>query len=285
LTQPDKVIDALRACFKAQGTTIPSASLQALEGKWYLDNPGVCNDEPGITEGLLAFDRSRLVGLENDCKIVSSESNDNSIRMKMACNGEGVTSQAFTTIEFLGGDRIKRSERNGRKMYSSIHHRCSTISVVSQQPEKPAVEPVIADASSKAKPSIRQLDQAKVAALLEAAERNVPKPNAAPETHEQPVRGSASWSAVFQKQVERCWKKPFVAVNDQNLEAAFIIRLKRDGTLETATVSESKPATANLRLYEKAALRAIVECQPYSLLAERFDEWKNFSPVFTERKR
>ena len=43
---------------------------------------------------------------------------------------------------------------------------------------------------------------------------------------------SATWGAMFQSQVERCWKKPYGGIESQNPEAAFSIRLKRDGTLE-----------------------------------------------------
>ena len=43
---------------------------------------------------------------------------------------------------------------------------------------------------------------------------------------------SATWGAMFQSQVERCWKKPYGGIESQNPEAAFDIRLKRDGTLE-----------------------------------------------------
>ena len=67
-------------------------------------------------------------------------------------------------------------------------------------------------------------------------------------------------------------------------EAAFDIRLKRDGTLEAMPVPEGTPATPYLRVYQESALRAIIECQPYNLPAAYFDEWKYFAPVFTERK-
>ena len=89
---------------------------------------------------------------------------------------------------------------------------------------------------------------------------------------------------MFQQQVERCWKKPFGGIESQNPEAAFTIRLKRDGTLEAAPVPEGTPATPYLRVYQESALRAIIECQPYRLPAAWFEEWKFFSPVFTERK-
>jgi colicin import membrane protein len=95
---------------------------------------------------------------------------------------------------------------------------------------------------------------------------------------------SATWGAMFQSQVERCWKKPYGGIEAQKSEAAFAIRLKRDGTLEGMPVPEGTPATPYLRVYQESALRAIIECQPYKLPAAFFDEWKYFAPVFTERK-
>ena len=87
---------------------------------------------------------------------------------------------------------------------------------------------------------------------------------------------SATWGALFQSQVERCWKKPYGGIESQNPEAAFAIRLKRDGTLEGMPVPEGTPATPYLRVYQESALRAIIECQPYNLPAAYFDEWKIF---------
>jgi outer membrane biosynthesis protein TonB len=95
---------------------------------------------------------------------------------------------------------------------------------------------------------------------------------------------SATWGALFQQQVERCWKKPYGGIEQQKSEAAFAIRLKRDGTLEGPPVPEGTPATPYLKVYQESALRAIFECQPYRLPAAYFDEWKYFAPVFTEPK-
>jgi outer membrane biosynthesis protein TonB len=95
---------------------------------------------------------------------------------------------------------------------------------------------------------------------------------------------SATWGSMFQRQVERCWKKPYGGIEAQKSEAVFAIRLKRDGTLEGMPVPEGTPATPYLRVYQESALRAIIECQPYNLPAAYFEEWKYFAPVFTERK-
>ncbi|WP_022721106.1 hypothetical protein [Rhodopseudomonas sp. B29] len=95
---------------------------------------------------------------------------------------------------------------------------------------------------------------------------------------------SATWGAMFQSQVERCWKKPYGGIEAQRAEASFVIRLKRDGTLEGMPQPEGNPPTPYLRVYQESALRAIVECQPYNLPAQFFEEWKFFAPVFTERR-
>jgi outer membrane biosynthesis protein TonB len=94
---------------------------------------------------------------------------------------------------------------------------------------------------------------------------------------------SATWGAMFKQQVERCWKKPYGGIESQRPEAAFAIRLKRDGTLEGSPVPEGAPATPYLRVYQESALRAIIECQPYKLPAALYEEWKYFAPVFKEK--
>jgi outer membrane biosynthesis protein TonB len=138
----------------------------------------------------------------------------------------------------------------------------------------------------------RTFDQSKIAALLDkrdptraAMTGETLNSNAALGTSKgKAADNSATWGAMFQSQVERCWKKPFGGIESQNPEAVFEIKLKRDGTLEGAPIPEGSPSTPYLRVYQESALRAIIECQPYNLPAAYFEEWKYFAPVFTERK-
>src|SRR5262245_13117257 len=138
----------------------------------------------------------------------------------------------------------------------------------------------------------RVYDQSKIAALLD--KRDPTRHAVAGETLNSNASlglakgtnadNSATWGAMFRQQVERCWKKPYGGIEQQKSEAAFAIRLKRDGTLEGMPVPEGTPATPYLKVYQESALRAIIECQPYRLPANYFDEWKYFAPVFTEPK-
>jgi outer membrane biosynthesis protein TonB len=158
-------------------------------------------------------------------------------------------------------------------------------------PPKPQVQAATPPPQPQ-KPKERTFDQTKIAALLDKREPShqavtgeTLNSNAALGTSKgKAADNSATWGAMFQRQVERCWKKPFGGIESQNPEAAFSIRLKRDGNLEGMPVPEGTPATPYLRVYQESALRAIVDCQPYNLPAAYFDEWKFFAPVFTERK-
>ncbi|MBR0755997.1 cell envelope integrity protein TolA [Bradyrhizobium jicamae] len=94
---------------------------------------------------------------------------------------------------------------------------------------------------------------------------------------------SATWGALFRQQVERCWKKPYGGVEQQMAEAVFSIRLKRDGSLEGTPVAIGSPKTPYLRVYQESGLRAIIECAPYKLPPQFFDEWQFFEPAFTEK--
>ncbi|WP_213288847.1 cell envelope integrity protein TolA [Bradyrhizobium sp. sGM-13] len=137
----------------------------------------------------------------------------------------------------------------------------------------------------------RHFDQNQIAALLDkrdpsrqATTGDTLNSNAALGTAKGAAAdNSATWGSMFQRQVERCWKKPYGGIESQKPEVAFAIRLKRDGTLEGAPVPEGVPATPFLRVYQESALRAIIECQPYKLPAAFYEEWKYFAPVFKEK--
>jgi outer membrane biosynthesis protein TonB len=182
---------------------------------------------------------------------------------------------------------------------------------VEKKPDPPKVDP-IAEALKKeekkpppkpqtqaakpppqqSKPKDRVFDQTRIAELLDkrdptraAVTGATLNSNAALGlSHGQAADNSATWGAMFQSQVEKCWKKPYGGLESQNPQAVFDIKLKRDGTLEAPPLPVGTPATPYLRVYQESALRAIIECQPYNLPAAYFDEWKYFEPVFAERK-
>jgi outer membrane biosynthesis protein TonB len=167
---------------------------------------------------------------------------------------------------------------------------------IKKEEKKPPLPPKPVQAAKPPEPPKqriveRHFDQSQIAALLDkrdptrqATTGDTMNSNAALGTAKgTSADNSATWGAMFQRQVERCWKKPYGGIESQKPEVAFAIRLKRDGTLEGAPVPEGTPATPYLRVYQESALRAIIECQPYKLPAAFFEEWKYFAPVFKEK--
>ena len=165
---------------------------------------------------------------------------------------------------------------------------------IKKEEKKPPPKPVqAAKPPEPQKPKIveRHFDQTQIAALLDkrdptrqAATGDTLNSNAALGLAKGTAAdNSATWGSMFQRQVERCWKKPYGGIESQKPEAVFAIRLKRDGTLEGSPVPEGAPATPFLRVYQESALRAIIECQPYKLPAAFYEEWKYFAPVFKEK--
>ena len=154
-------------------------------------------------------------------------------------------------------------------------------------PPKPPVQ--AAKPPEPAKPKTeRTFDQSKIAALLDmrdptrqAAIGDTLNSNAALGlTKGKAADNSATWGALFKTQVDRCWKVPYGGIETQKPLTSFDIRLKRDGTLEGMPTPVSTPGTPYLRVYQESVLRAIIECQPYRLPAEYFDEWKFFGTDF-----
>jgi outer membrane biosynthesis protein TonB len=164
---------------------------------------------------------------------------------------------------------------------------------IKKEEKKPPPKPVQAAKPPEPQKRIveRHFDQSQIAALLDkrdptrqAATGQAMNSNAALGLSKGTAAdNSATWGSMFQRQVERCWKKPYGGIESQRPEAVFAIRLKRDGTLEGNPVPEGAPATPFLKVYQESAYRAIIECQPYNLPAAMYEEWKYFAPVFKEK--
>jgi outer membrane biosynthesis protein TonB len=162
-----------------------------------------------------------------------------------------------------------------------------------KEEKKPPPKPVQAAKPPEPQKRIveRHFDQSQIAALLDkrdptrqAATGATMNSNAALGLSKGTAAdNSATWGSMFQRQVERCWKKPYGGIESQRPEAVFAIRLRRDGMLEGNPVPEGVPATPFLKVYQESAYRAILECQPYKLPEAMYEEWKYFAPVFKEK--
>jgi hypothetical protein len=101
------------------------------------------------------------------------------------------------------------------------------------------------------------------------------------------ANNASAWGSMFRAQVSRCWKKPYAGPSGGNatVEAAFAIRLTRDGMLAEQPVGEKPAASDYEKAYHASAVKALNACQPYKFPIEHYEEWKHFAPVFSEQGR
>lgn len=87
----------------------------------------------------------------------------------------------------------------------------------------------------------------------------------------------------LQNQMQRCWNPPVGVANAASLNVKVEVRFARDGRLKASPVvlnsgGEGFDVAAN------AAVRAVQQCQPYDMPAEKYDNWQqvivNFDPQF-----
>jgi outer membrane biosynthesis protein TonB len=159
-----------------------------------------------------------------------------------------------------------------------------------KKPPKPQTQAAAAPQPPKPKAE-RVFDQSRIAALLDkrdptrqAVTGDTLNSNAALGlSHGKAADNSAAWGGMFREQVTRCWRKPDAGINAQAVLAEFDIRLKKDGTLESVPVANTRPASDYQRVFLESGLRAIIECAPYRLPPAFFEEWKYFTPVFDSK--
>lgn len=155
-----------------------------------------------------------------------------------------------------------------------------------KKPPKPVQQ--AAKPPPEQKPKERVFDQSKIAALLDkrdpsraAVTGDTINPNAALGTSKgKAADNSATWGAMFMRQVRGCWKKPSAGIDARDFFMEVEIKLKRDGTLEAAPVALTSPKDTFQRVFLESALRATIECAPYRLPPQFFEEWKDFVPQF-----
>ena len=84
-------------------------------------------------------------------------------------------------------------------------------------------------------------------------------------------------------QIQRCWNVPAGALDAENLRVSVQFKLDRAGELEGSAeiISGSGSSTIEVAAAESAR-RAVIQCAPYNLPAEKYDAWAdvivNFDP-------
>lgn len=80
---------------------------------------------------------------------------------------------------------------------------------------------------------------------------------------------------AFREKLKSCWSPPAGAPNANRISVPITIRLKRDRTLASAPEVEMSTRDAYTQAMIDSAVRAIIECQPYTMFSPaKYDVWK-----------
>jgi outer membrane biosynthesis protein TonB len=90
---------------------------------------------------------------------------------------------------------------------------------------------------------------------------------------------TADIADALKSQIYRCWSPPVGAPNATDLVVDFDLTLNQDGTPARATSDALTSSNAYTRAAAEAARRAIAQCQPYRLPADRYDQWREINPL------
>lgn len=94
---------------------------------------------------------------------------------------------------------------------------------------------------------------------------------------------TADLADALRGQIYKCWSPPTGAPNAQDLIVDYDLALNPDGTVGRLQMTPGTAAAAAGSSYTRAAAeaasRAIYQCQPYRLPADRYNLWREINPL------
>ncbi|HEY5339271.1 MAG TPA: hypothetical protein VIJ85_13775 [Rhizomicrobium sp.] len=141
----------------------------------------------------------------------------------------------------------------------------------------------------KAKPQKQQFDINSIMALLDKQQPAAASArNARTGPHNVKAFGAADAMTAdlqdsLRSQIAQCWSPPVGAPHAEDLIVDFDLLLNQDGSVaqppqltgDSAQAASGNPYT---RAAAEAARRAIYECAPYKLPADRYSQWREINP-------
>ena len=145
-------------------------------------------------------------------------------------------------------------------------------------------------AAKAAKPKKQKFDINNIAALLNKQTPGAVQRRNAKTGDRMTSKASAQQNAMtadlqdaLRSQIAQCWSPPVGAPHAEDLVVDFDLFLNQDGSVaqppqltgDSAAAAASNPYT---RAAAEAARRAIYECAPYKLPADRYSQWREINP-------
>lgn len=145
-----------------------------------------------------------------------------------------------------------------------------------KEPEKPAKQQ-----ASKPKSEEKQFDADEVAALLNkdkasggGAKRSTQQAALGGDRTTGSSKLSQSEMDALRGQIQRCWNVPAGAMDAEGLKVSIQFRLDRAGAIEGRPEIISGGGSAGVeRAAAESARRAVLQCAPYNLPADKYDAW------------
>jgi outer membrane biosynthesis protein TonB len=87
---------------------------------------------------------------------------------------------------------------------------------------------------------------------------------------------------ALRKRISECWNVPVGAEGAQKLTVVFRVIFRPDGTIARGPDVVEAPASAYGPVFAESGKRAILQCQPYTMLRrETYDSWKDMEIQFS----
>ena len=164
--------------------------------------------------------------------------------------------------------------------------------------EKPKPKPKQADAAPKKpappKPDAkRDFNTDRIAALLNKIPdaTNEPAPAIPSEAAPKKVRGQSNGTEMtmsvneidaLRARIAQCWSPPPGGLGADQIVVKLRLRLNEDGTLIGYPIIANRGSSPFFQAAADSAVRAVFQCQPYSLPSEKYALWRdmilNFDP-------
>ena len=166
---------------------------------------------------------------------------------------------------------------------------------------KPKPKKVVKKANPKPKPKKvasrpkpkKNFDPDKIAALLNKVPDAGVQTTAATNTKKkpQPAKGRSAGRDLamtfneidaLRARISQCWNPPVGGLGADAIKVKLRLRLREDGALSQEPEVVNRAGSPYFRAAADAAVRAVMQCQPYELPAKKYAQWRdmilNFDP-------
>jgi TolA protein len=100
----------------------------------------------------------------------------------------------------------------------------------------------------------------------------------------QDPRMSSSEIDYFRSQISRCWTPPVGGLGGEDIVVKLRIELNRDGTLVRAPQLANTGSSGFFTAAADSAVRAVFQCQPYTMPADKYGQWRDMLLNFDPRR-